>query len=126
MSGGDRATLDAAVSLFDDAQYLASHELFEELWEETQGPDADFYKGCLQATIALHHFQEGNLEGAAKLYAGHRRFLAAYMPSHLGYDVAALIQDMQSFLRPVLQREAGATAADLPFPLERRPRFQKS
>ena len=126
MSDAACATLSAAVSLFDDAQYLASHELFEELWEETQGPDADFYKGCLQATIALHHFQEGNLEGATKLYGGHRRFLAAYMPSHLGYDVAALVRDMQSFLRPVLQREQGATAAELPFPTELRPRFQKS
>ena len=71
------ATFAAAVELFNDGKYLASHELFDELWEATESAGADFYKGLIQAAIALHHFQEGNLEGATKLYGGHRRFLAA-------------------------------------------------
>jgi len=122
----EQATLRAAVSLFDGRQYLAAHELFEELWEATQGPNADFFKGCLQATIALHHLDEGNLEGAAKLYAGHRRFLAAYLPRHLGYDVAALIRDMQAFFAPVLRGPLGAEATPALVDEDLRPRFKRA
>ena len=99
------ASFRAAVELFNKAHYLAAHELFDELWEAVEGGDSDFYKGLVQASIALHHFQEGNLEGAAMLYRGHRRSLAGFLPRHGGVDVAAFLEDMQTFLGPVIRRE---------------------
>lgn len=110
------ATLRAAAGLFDDGRYLAAHELFEELWESTEGGEADFFKGLLQACIALHHFDAGNLEGASKLYSGHRRFLAGYQPAHAGISVTRFLEEMQAFLKPAL---AGRT----PAPGARRPRL---
>jgi hypothetical protein len=114
------ATLRAGVELFDAGRYLAAHELFEELWESTEGYEADFFKGLIQAAIALHHFQAGNLEGAAKLYSGHRRFLSPFQPVHAGLDVARFLREMQAFLQPVLDRLDGGA---VPFPLEGRPRL---
>lgn len=105
---------------FDAGKYHAAHEVLDELWEGTQGPDADFYKGLLQAAIAMHHFERGNLEGARKLYSGHRRYLAPYLPSHLGLDVAGLLSEMQRVLRPVLRARPGETVA---FDRDRRPRL---
>lgn len=95
-------TLRAAVDLFNRGRYLASHELFEELWEATEGADADFYKGLIQAAICMHHLDEGNTEGAAPLYRGHRRYLAGYRPSHLGLDVAGFLASMERCARPRL------------------------
>ncbi len=115
--------LVAAIQLFNDGRYLASHECLDDLWEAGEGGDADFYKGLIQAAIALHHFQEGNLEGAAKLYAGHRRFLGAYLPSHRGLDLSAFLADMQRCLRPVLARAPGEEVA---FDDARRPRLVDS
>ena len=112
------ATWTAAIECFDHGRYLAAHELFEELWESTEGAEADFFKGFVQAAIALHHFESGNLEGAAKLYSGHRRCLAAFVPGHAGVDVARFLADMQIFLRPVLERRAGEP---VPFPPAGRP-----
>lgn len=112
------ATLRAGLDLFDAGRYLAAHELFEELWEATEGPDSDFFKGLVQAAVALHHFESGNLEGAAKLYGGHRRCLGPYLPMHAGLDVARFLADMQTFLAPVLERRAGAPVA---FDRARRP-----
>jgi uncharacterized protein len=114
------ATLRAGIELFDAGRYLAAHELFEELWEETEGGEADFFKGLIQAAVALHHFQSGNLEGAAKLYSGHRRFLSPYLPIHAGLDVARFLREMQAFLGPVLEKRTSET---VPFPLEGRPRL---
>jgi len=105
VSPADRpAALSAAIALFNEGKYLAAHECLDDLWEATEGSEADFYKGLIQAAIALHHFQTGNLEGAAKLYSGHRRFLAAYTPEHAGLDLAAFLADVQRFLRPILAR----------------------
>ncbi len=110
--------LVAAIDLFNQGKYLAAHECLDDLWEATESASADFYKGLIQASIALHHFQEGNLEGAAKLYGGHRRFLAAYLEGLHGLDVAGFLADMQRFLRPVLARASGAT---VPFDHDARP-----
>ncbi|TAJ08076.1 MAG: DUF309 domain-containing protein [Planctomycetota bacterium] len=117
----DAQQLRAALELFDAGRYHDSHEVLDELWEATSGPDADFYKGLIQAAICLHHWTEGNLEGARKLYTGHRKFLAAYLPAHLGLDVAALLAEMQRALAPVLRAKSDAR---VPFDPAARPRVR--
>lgn len=115
--------LARGIELFDAAEYEAAHEEFEEAWLSTQGADSDFYKGLVQAAIAMHHFQRGNLEGAARLYSGHRRYLAAYIPAHLGVDVNALLAEMQRVLQPVVRR----TPETLPtFDRAQRPKLSHS
>jgi predicted metal-dependent hydrolase len=120
-SDGDaQRHLREGVRSFNAGDYETAHEQFERVWMSTQGSDSDFYKGLIQACIAMHHFQRGNLEGASKLYAGHRRYLAAYRPRHLGIDVAALLDDMQRVLQPAVRRGTG----DVPrFDVESRPRI---
>jgi len=115
------ALLREGVQLFNDAEYLEAHEVLEELWESGFGESADFYKGLLQASIALHHFQRGNLDGARKLYRGHRRYLATYLPSHQGLAVSQLLEDMQAFLQPVIRAAADAS---IPFERESRPQMR--
>ncbi|MEX1024528.1 MAG: DUF309 domain-containing protein [Planctomycetota bacterium] len=94
--------LVAGVELFNRARFLAAHEAFEEPWEANESGDADFFKGLIQATIALHKLAGGHVDGALQLYRGHRRFLGAYLPVHRGLDVAAFLDDMQTFFRPLL------------------------
>lgn len=99
------STLHAAVGLFNDGQHRAAHELFEELWEAGEGGDADFYKGLIQAAIALHHLGDGNAAGATKLYGGHRRYPGQYVPEHAGLDIERFLADMQRFFAPILRGE---------------------
>jgi predicted metal-dependent hydrolase len=115
--------LEAGRRSFNDGRYLDAHEEIEELWEATHDESSDFYKGLIQAAICLHHFHEGNLPGARKLYSGHRRYLAGYLPAHRGIDVAAFLDDMQSFLRPVLRAREGER---VPFEGEARPRLRRA
>jgi hypothetical protein len=114
------SSLRAAVELFNRGRYLAAHELFDELWESTHGPDSDFYKGWVQAAVALHHLEQGNAEGAARLYRGHRRLLAGYLPTHLGLDVEAFLAAMQALMKP---RLAAAEPGELPADARPRIRF---
>lgn len=114
----DEELLRTGVELFNQGRYLAAHEIFEELWEATEGNESDFYKGLIQAAVALHHWQSGNLDGAARLASSHRRYLAAYLPAHAGLDLEAFLGAMQACLRPVQRAEPGVA---LPFDFERRP-----
>ena len=105
--------LRRAAGLFNEARYHDAHEVLDELWEQTHGADADFLKGLIQACIAMHHYQGGNLEGARKLYAGHRQYLGPYLPSHAGVDLGAFLGQMQRALRPVVRPgPEGAPAFD--------------
>lgn len=108
---GAEPRLVAAVDLFNRGRYLASHELLDELWEATEGEAADFYKGLIQAAICLHHWQGENPEGARKLYSGHRRVLASYLPTYLELDVAAFLDSMQVALAPLLRARPGEEPA---------------
>lgn len=116
MSGSEREPADGdetasvlarGVGLFNSGEYEAAHEEFEQIWLSNEGADADFFKGLVQACIALHHFRKGNLAGAAKLYTGHRRYLGPYLPRHRGIDVSAFLGEMQSALRPVVHPAPG-------------------
>lgn len=93
--------LGAAVALFGEGQFLAAHEVLDDLWEETQGPEADFYKGLIQASVGLHHLGEGNAEGARKLERGTRRLLAPFLPHHRGLDLARFLDDLRDTVRAV-------------------------
>ena len=115
------AALTAGVQLFNDGKYLAAHEAFEDPWEANEGAaDADFYKGLIQASIALYKLADGNVEGALQLYQGHRRFLGRFLPEHRGIDVQGFLASMLTFFRPLLM-DPGADVSSTGWPrLERR------
>ena len=123
MSGTDSEPVPASdvdgalaqgVRLFDAGRYHDAHEAFESCWLANEGGDADFFKGLVQASICLHHLTRENLEGARKLYAGHRRLLGRFLPEHRGIDVAGLLAEMQRVLHPVLTGEPTGNLAPPP------------
>jgi predicted metal-dependent hydrolase len=115
--------LARAAELFDAAEYHAAHEILDELWEQASPQDADFFKGLIQACIALHHHQQGNPDGARKLYSGHRRYLGRFLPAHRGLDLVAFLAGMQAALGPLLRAPPGA---EPPFEPGRRPRMSRA
>ena len=61
--------------------------MWEALWADYQGPSRKFYQGLIQAAVALHHFGNGNIRGARKLYHSTRTYLEPYRPWHMGLDL---------------------------------------
>lgn len=100
------------IALFNAGDYFEAHDEWEALWQEYHGPDRAFLKGLIQTAVCLHHFGNGNVRGAAKLYHGSRRYLAPYVPVHWGVDVAWLLDQMKVGCGAVL--EASAPREDLP------------
>ena len=60
--------LEKAVDLFNTANWYPAHDLFEEIWHETHGPERQTLQGILQIAVAQIHLENGNRNGALILY----------------------------------------------------------
>lgn len=80
---------------FNECDFFESHEVWEELWTDYQGPSRKFYQGLIQAAVALHHFGNGNIRGARKLYHSTRSYLEPYRPHHMGLDLEKFLQEFE-------------------------------
>ena len=75
------------IELFNVCDFFEAHEAWEELWAEQFGPSRKFYQGLIQAAVALHHFGNGNIRGAKKVFYGSLGYLEPYRPRHRGLDL---------------------------------------
>jgi predicted metal-dependent hydrolase len=88
--------LQAGVDLFNQGEYFACHDVWEELWSDILGEERDFIKGLIHLTVAMHHFSEGNPGGGRKMSRSATAYLAKYPGDYLQLDVASLLADLES------------------------------
>ena len=82
--------------------YFEAHEVWEDLWHDTAGPDRRFFQGLIQAAVAVYHAGNGNARGARRLFHSGRRYMSAYPPCHLGLDVPAFWAALEAALAEML------------------------
>src|SRR5436189_4228329 len=87
---------------FNKCDFYEAHEVWEALWADTQGPARLFYQGLIQVAVALHHFGNGNIRGAKKLYTSSSNYLQAYRPQYLGLDLDDFLAKFASCFALVL------------------------
>lgn len=87
---------------FNKCDFFEAHEVWEELWADTQGEPRRFYQGLIQVAVCLHHFGNGNIRGAKKLYFGCRGYLQDYQPKYQGLDLDKLLTQLESCCREIL------------------------
>jgi predicted metal-dependent hydrolase len=87
---------------FNRCDFFEAHEAWEEVWQDYQGPSRKFYQGLIQVAVALHHFGNGNIRGARKLYHSSRAYLEPYRPRHLGIDLDKLLAQFEHCFADVL------------------------
>ncbi len=90
---------------FNECDFFESHEVWEALWTDYQGPSRKFYKGLIQADVALHHFGNGNIRGARKLYYSTRSYLEPYRPWHLGLDLEQFLAQFEQCFTEVIANQ---------------------
>ncbi len=102
------------VDLFNDGEFFDSHEVVEDLWHGTDGPERDFLKGFIQAAVALEHHRRGNPAGLRSVGDTAAAWLRRADPRSGGIDVAALVEDLEAF------RARAGRGEDPPPPVARR------
>jgi len=93
---------------WNEQQYYEAHDVLEQLWLNSESPDADFFKGLIQAAGAFVHLQKHfehpshakhsrRLPPAVRLFRLAQRNLASFAPWHHALDVAALCQLLSGY-----------------------------
>jgi hypothetical protein len=59
--------LSEAQRLLDDAKPFHAHEVFEDVWKATDGPEGELWRGLAQLAVGLTHALRGNAAGAVAL-----------------------------------------------------------
>ena len=90
---------------FNVCDFFEAHEVWEELWADYSGPSRRFYQGLIQVAVCLHHFGNGNIRGAKKLYFSSREYLKDYLPKHEGLDVEKLLAQLETCCREILESQ---------------------
>ncbi|HEY4312448.1 MAG TPA: DUF309 domain-containing protein [Pirellulales bacterium] len=101
------------IEFFNDCEFFESHEAWEELWTEYQGPSRKFYQGLIQAAVALHHFGNGNIRGAKKLYYTSLGYLEPYRPLHEGIDLDKFFAEMQRCFASIINSDEDFPAVEI-------------
>jgi predicted metal-dependent hydrolase len=101
------------IKYFNDCDFFEAHETWEELWTDYRGPARKFYQGLIQAAVALHHFGNGNIHGARKVYHTSRNYLQEYLPAYLGLDLETFLSQYDRCFEVVLQSTEGFPRIDI-------------
>ncbi len=81
---------EIGMKLFNSCQWYKSHDVFEEIWHETGGPERQLLQGILQVAVAQVHLENKNFNGATILYGEALGRLRKFHVTNLGLDVVGL------------------------------------
>ncbi|MEZ6057727.1 MAG: DUF309 domain-containing protein [Planctomycetaceae bacterium] len=121
-AGEFRSQWIAAVEAFDQGEFFECHDLLEEIWSESLGPEREFYQGLIHAAVCLHHFRESNLQGARKMYLSAVKYLSPYAPTCRGLRVDLFLKDLKHCFHE-LMAASGPYPSEIELQVEKLPRL---
>src|SRR5262245_9567755 len=92
----------AGILYFNERAFFEAHEVWEDVWTEASGTERRFYQGLIQAAVALHHFRNGNVRGALKLYRSGRAYMEPLDEPYLGLDKQTFWEQMERCFQELL------------------------
>lgn len=86
-------TLAEAQRLLDDGRPFHAHEVFEDAWKSSAGPERALWKGLAQLAVGLTHAARGNEKGATALLSRGADAIEPYAAARPhGLDIAGLVR----------------------------------
>ena len=99
------------IALFNQNKFFDAHEVLEDVWRATEGPEKRFLQGLIQIAVGFHHLSTGNIVGARSLLHRGAEKMRELPARHAGIEVAALRESLVAWLAHL---ETGAPQP--PFP----------
>ncbi|WOD40454.1 DUF309 domain-containing protein [Nodosilinea sp. E11] len=115
--------LKEGITLFNQGDYYACHDVLEAIWMEANTTDKPFYQGILQIAVGLYHLSNHNWQGASILLGEGVNRLRPFEPAYEGVNVERLVDCGWAWLTTLHQtgREqviaVAAAIASAPAPL---------
>jgi uncharacterized protein len=86
------------IARFNEGEYYKQHDLLEELWMHTPGPERNLYQGILQVGVGYYQIKRGNERGARKMLQRALQWLRKLPDTCQGVDVADLRHNAEMVL----------------------------
>ena len=102
------------MKLFNSCDWYRAHDVFEEIWHETIGPERQTLQGILQIAVAQIHLENGNVNGATILYGEALGRLNKSSFDSLGLDISKLCKTAETRLH-CLQNGNYLATCSIPF-----------
>ena len=109
----EQGALAEGLRCYRNCEFFETHEHWESVWLRAAEPEKNFLQALIQIAAAFHHFQRGNLIGAASLLRAAQRRLHAYPAAFGGLDVEAIRLSVHAWLAEL---DAAGPSPALPFP----------
>lgn len=94
------------IHLFNAREFYDAHEVWEDVWRESQGLERKFLQGLIQAAVAFHHHSRGNLAGACSLLKRGGENLAACPPEFGEIRLSALRKSLNEWQAALAEKVA--------------------
>ena len=101
-----------AVSLFNSQKWYEAHDLFEEIWHETIGPERKTIQAILQIAVAQLHIDRGNIKGATILYGEALGRLKDSLEYSVGFDIDNLISTVDYKLKEMQSKNSCSSSVN--------------
>ena len=95
----DDARFEIGMKLFNSCEWYKSHDVFEEIWHETNGAERQVLQGILQVAVAQVHLENNNINGATILYGEALGRLKRFQMSNLQLDIVGLCKCINNRLQ---------------------------
>ncbi len=105
---------EIGMKLFNSCQWYKSHDVFEEIWHETGGPERQLLQAILQVAVAQVHLENNNINGATILYGEALGRLKRFQLANLGLDIEGLSKCVSKRLEFI---QIGKDLADCSLPV---------
>ncbi|MGP3983739.1 DUF309 domain-containing protein [Streptomyces sp. KR80] len=111
-------TLAEAQRLLDAGMPFHAHEVFEDAWKSTDGPERALWKGLAQFAVGVTHAARGNTRGAVALLRRAADAITPFagQPPH-GIDVDGLARWARESADGLAERRPGGSGPLVPPPV---------
>lgn len=83
------------IGLFNNADFFAAHDFFEEMWVESNREDRLFFQGLTQISVGCFHLICKNYKGAFSQFTKGTSKLKNFLPSYRNVDIEDFIKNTE-------------------------------
>lgn len=93
--------IQEGIRLFNNGEYFAAHDFFEDIWIGINDDSRLFYQGLIQVAVGCYHLTYGNYRGALSQFTKGSKKLENYLPFYKNVYIDKLLSDV-SVLKKLL------------------------
>lgn len=92
----DLIDISKGIKLFNDGEFFAAHDFFEDIWMSVNDESRLFYQGLIQVSVGCYHLICGNYRGALSQLKKGSEKLENYLPLYKNIYIDKLLSDVSS------------------------------